>query len=113
MPVFSKCLTSVSLRILIKMQVLGLCSAPTEYNLRSRHLSSTLSMNQAVAACWYYTYVIALNAPKCSWKVCEWHFARSDVLTRQYRKHTGAKSFKCNHCDKGFPGSDHAALHMK
>ncbi|OBS77930.1 hypothetical protein A6R68_19681, partial [Neotoma lepida] len=36
---------------------------------------------------------------KCSWEGCEWRFARSDELTRHYRKHTGAKPFKCNHCD--------------
>ncbi|KAK7797462.1 hypothetical protein U0070_006556 [Myodes glareolus] len=37
---------------------------------------------------------------KCSWEGCEWRFARSDELTRHYRKHTGAKPFKCNHCDR-------------
>ncbi|ETE72759.1 Krueppel-like factor 7, partial [Ophiophagus hannah] len=37
---------------------------------------------------------------KCSWEGCEWRFARSDELTRHYRKHTGAKPFKCSHCDR-------------
>uniref|UniRef100_A0AAV2LE71 C2H2-type domain-containing protein n=1 Tax=Knipowitschia caucasica TaxID=637954 RepID=A0AAV2LE71_KNICA len=50
---------------------------------------------------------------KCSWEGCEWRFARSDELTRHYRKHTGAKPFKCNHCDRCFSRSDHLALHMK
>uniref|UniRef100_A0A182PL73 C2H2-type domain-containing protein n=1 Tax=Anopheles epiroticus TaxID=199890 RepID=A0A182PL73_9DIPT len=31
----------------------------------------------------------------CQWPECEWRFARSDELTRHYRKHTGAKPFKC------------------
>ncbi|CAG2069480.1 unnamed protein product, partial [Timema podura] len=44
---------------------------------------------------------------------CEWRFARSDELTRHYRKHTGAKPFKCRHCDRCFSRSDHLALHMK
>ncbi|XP_042201897.1 Krueppel-like factor 7 [Callorhinchus milii] len=50
---------------------------------------------------------------KCSWEGCEWRFARSDELTRHYRKHTGAKPFKCAHCDRSFSRSDHLALHMK
>jgi len=75
---------------------------------------------------------------KCSWDGCEWCFARSDELTRHFRKHTGAKPFKCSHCDRWvcvwsdsvsnrfwakhnhfcfifrcFSRSDHLALHMK
>ncbi|VVC86334.1 unnamed protein product [Leptidea sinapis] len=50
---------------------------------------------------------------KCSWEGCEWRFARSDELTRHYRKHTGAKPFRCNHCDRCFSRSDHLALHAK
>ena len=37
---------------------------------------------------------------KCTWEGCEWRFARSDELTRHYRKHTGAKPFKCSQCDR-------------
>ncbi|XP_022376505.1 Krueppel-like factor 6 isoform X2 [Enhydra lutris kenyoni] len=50
---------------------------------------------------------------RCSWEGCEWRFARSDELTRHFRKHTGAKPFKCSHCDRCFSRSDHLALHMK
>ncbi|GFY41940.1 hypothetical protein TNIN_190891 [Trichonephila inaurata madagascariensis] len=49
----------------------------------------------------------------CSWEKCDWRFARSDELTRHYRKHTGAKPFKCKVCDRSFARSDHLALHMK
>lgn len=56
----------------------------------------------------HYTSLMVLSLPsppgekpyKCSWEGCEWRFARSDELTRHYRKHTGAKPFKCNHCDR-------------
>ena len=49
----------------------------------------------------------------CSWEGCEWRFARSDELTRHYRKHTGAKPFKCQFCGRRFSRSDHLALHAK
>ncbi|GIY37565.1 hypothetical protein CEXT_697372 [Caerostris extrusa] len=50
---------------------------------------------------------------QCSWDKCDWRFARSDELTRHFRKHTGAKPFKCKVCDRSFARSDHLALHMK
>jgi len=50
---------------------------------------------------------------RCHWPECEWRFARSDELTRHYRKHTGAKPFKCVVCERSFARSDHLALHMK
>ncbi|KAF4531802.1 hypothetical protein B566_EDAN014508 [Ephemera danica] len=50
---------------------------------------------------------------RCHWPECEWRFARSDELTRHYRKHTGAKPFKCAVCERSFARSDHLALHMK
>lgn len=50
---------------------------------------------------------------RCTWENCDWRFARSDELTRHYRKHTGAKPFKCIACMRCFSRSDHLALHMK
>ncbi|RXG72120.1 Krueppel-like factor 7 [Armadillidium vulgare] len=62
----------------------------------------------------HYLLVYTGEKPyRCSWEGCEWRFARSDELTRHYRKHTGAKPFKCNHCSRCFSRSDHLALHMK
>uniref|UniRef100_A0A1A9Z2M2 C2H2-type domain-containing protein n=1 Tax=Glossina pallidipes TaxID=7398 RepID=A0A1A9Z2M2_GLOPL len=60
--------------------------------------------------------IIAILGEKpytCQWPECEWRFARSDELTRHYRKHTGAKPFKCIVCERSFARSDHLALHMK
>ncbi|MEQ2202797.1 hypothetical protein XENOCAPTIV_016032 [Xenoophorus captivus] len=50
---------------------------------------------------------------RCTWDSCDWRFARSDELTRHYRKHTGAKPFQCTVCTRSFSRSDHLALHMK
>lgn len=49
----------------------------------------------------------------CSWEGCSWKFARSDELTRHYRKHTGQKPYECMLCQRAFSRSDHLALHMK
>lgn len=49
----------------------------------------------------------------CDWEGCGWKFARSDELTRHYRKHTGHRPFQCQRCDRAFSRSDHLALHMK
>lgn len=49
----------------------------------------------------------------CDWDGCGWKFARSDELTRHYRKHTGHRPFQCQKCDRAFSRSDHLALHMK
>lgn len=61
-----------------------------------------------------YSFVDLGEKPyQCQWADCEWRFARSDELTRHYRKHTGAKPFKCAVCERSFARSDHLALHMK
>lgn len=49
----------------------------------------------------------------CPWEGCCWKFARSDELTRHYRKHTGQKPYECLLCQRAFSRSDHLALHMK
>lgn len=37
----------------------------------------------------YFAFIAGEKPYKCSWEGCEWRFARSDELTRHYRKHTG------------------------
>lgn len=49
----------------------------------------------------------------CTWDGCGWKFARSDELTRHFRKHTGQKPYECMLCHRAFSRSDHLALHMK
>ncbi|KAL7981699.1 hypothetical protein Chor_010894 [Crotalus horridus] len=59
-------------------------------------------------------YYIGSEKPyKCTWEGCTWKFARSDELTRHFRKHTGVKPFQCPDCDRSFSRSDHLALHRK
>ena len=63
---------------------------------------------------WYlYMFVIGEKPYVCTWEGCTWRFARSDELTRHYRKHTGDKPFKCIVCERAFSRSDHLSLHMK
>ncbi|KAG8144724.1 hypothetical protein E2320_013175, partial [Naja naja] len=50
---------------------------------------------------------------RCTWEGCTWKFARSDELTRHFRKHTGIKPFRCSDCDRSFSRSDHLALHRR
>ncbi|MGH0167321.1 UNVERIFIED_CONTAM: hypothetical protein FKN15_078279 [Acipenser sinensis] len=59
------------------------------------------------------TYFNGEKPYKCTWEGCTWKFARSDELTRHYRKHTGVKPFKCADCDRSFSRSDHLALHRR
>ncbi|XP_032704860.1 Krueppel-like factor 8 isoform X2 [Lontra canadensis] len=50
---------------------------------------------------------------KCTWDGCSWKFARSDELTRHFRKHTGIKPFQCKDCNRSFSRSDHLSLHRR
>ncbi|XP_010608415.1 Krueppel-like factor 8 isoform X2 [Fukomys damarensis] len=50
---------------------------------------------------------------KCTWDGCTWKFARSDELTRHFRKHTGIKPFQCTDCNRSFSRSDHLSLHRR
>ncbi|EPY80508.1 Krueppel-like factor 3-like protein [Camelus ferus] len=59
------------------------------------------------------TRVLGEKPYKCTWEGCTWKFARSDELTRHFRKHTGIKPFQCPDCDRSFSRSDHLALHRK
>lgn len=77
-------------------------------------IDSSVQRRKETNTNWLLIWIFAGEKPyKCSWEGCEWRFARSDELTRHYRKHTGAKPFKCRHCDRCFSRSDHLALHMK
>lgn len=61
-------------------------------------------------------FFIRLSGEKpyhCNWEGCGWKFARSDELTRHFRKHTGHRPFQCHLCERAFSRSDHLALHMK
>lgn len=64
----------------------------------------------------YYYYFFNLLGEKpyvCTWEGCIWRFARSDELTRHFRKHTGSRPFRCKMCTRSFSRSDHLSLHMR
>lgn len=83
----------------------------------------TFSLPQMVCCCatrclllayhWFSLHLSGEKPYKCTWDNCTWKFARSDELTRHYRKHTGVKPFKCSDCDRSFSRSDHLALHRR
>ncbi|CAB1426861.1 unnamed protein product [Pleuronectes platessa] len=79
----------------------GMCGEGDQANVWISTLNLNLHRTESAMSQWSRWDVSdAGEKPyKCSWEGCEWRFARSDELTRHYRKHTGAKPFKCNHCD--------------
>uniref|UniRef100_A0A8C9FFU7 C2H2-type domain-containing protein n=1 Tax=Pavo cristatus TaxID=9049 RepID=A0A8C9FFU7_PAVCR len=93
-------------------KVLGVHGKPTEGVVRIK------SNEGKVTTCFPPPSLFLLSLPgekpyKCTWEGCTWKFARSDELTRHYRKHTGVKPFKCADCDRSFSRSDHLALHRR
>lgn len=90
------------------------------FSLSSCTLFTSYNSVASFYCCWYsFSLFLSLSIDlgekpyMCQWPDCEWRFARSDELTRHYRKHTGAKPFKCVVCERSFARSDHLALHMK
>ncbi|XP_041986444.1 zinc finger protein 502 isoform X2 [Aricia agestis] len=46
-------------------------------------------------------------------EVCRRRFARSDMLTRHARLHSGVKPYSCSACGQVFSRSDHLATHQR
>ncbi|CAB1347022.1 unnamed protein product [Coregonus sp. 'balchen'] len=86
---------------------LSASTSPPSSAISPSPLSASISSSLLVLA----LSILREKPYKCSWEGCEWRFARSDELTRHYRKHTGAKPFKCNHCDRYVPHTPTSITH--
>ncbi|KAJ0183962.1 hypothetical protein K1T71_000385 [Dendrolimus kikuchii] len=53
----------------------------------------------------------AARAYEC--EICRRKFARSDMLTRHARLHSGVKPYSCSACGQVFSRSDHLATHQR
>lgn len=84
-----------------------------DYHLTSADFPNESAGNATEHGLCFLTSFPGEKPYKCTWDGCTWKFARSDELTRHYRKHTGVKPFKCADCDRSFSRSDHLALHRR
>ena len=66
-------------------------------HIRLKHKSSSQTCNTKTHAC----------------NVCKRKFARSDMLNRHMRLHTGFKPYGCRICGQVFSRSDHLATHQR
>jgi len=77
-------------------------------HLASRHKTVTATAADAVTAAPPATVV---KGYQC--EVCQRPFARSDMLTRHMRLHTGLKPYTCRTCGQVFSRSDHLSTHQR
>lgn len=91
---------------------------PRQKKSQTLTFPTVLECTMCTSSCMYVNNLISRLPPgekpyHCTWEGCTWRFARSDELTRHFRKHTGIKPFRCTECDRSFSRSDHLSLHRR
>ena len=84
-------------------------------HIKSKHRNKSIdSLNQTKSTVTSQQSVNGRNSPKsyiCT--ICNRSFARSDMLTRHSRVHSGVKPYNCDICKQEFTRSDHLATHKR